>query len=121
MRRVHYEARAAHPADANDPELAVERLEVQEQLLRAVRHLAEPYRSPVIQRWFEDLSPSAIGSRAVGLLATVQTRISRALAQLRRRLDRRNAGDPGAWMATWIPMLGSPTGAMGPRATLSPS
>ncbi len=88
-----------------DPTLALERLEMQEALLRCVRALAEPYRTTVVLRWFEGLDPAEVGRRTNVPLRTVHTRTTRALALLREALDRRSGGDRSRWMAAWLPLL----------------
>ncbi len=88
-----------------DPALALERLETQEALLRAVRELAEPYRTVVLLRWFEGLLPVEIARRTGAPLRTVHTQTSRALAMLRERLDRRARGDRSSWMSAWLPLI----------------
>jgi RNA polymerase sigma-70 factor (ECF subfamily) len=112
--RVERERRAAKPERDDSPELApelaMERFEMQEELLRAVRELDEPYRTTVILRWFESLEPSEIARRSNVPVRTVHTRITRALRMLRERLDRRSHGDRSAWMSAWIPLLSKPAG-----------
>src|SRR5262245_22889032 len=104
-RRGAAEQVAARPERAEDPPLALERLETQEALLRAVRELREPYRTTVLLRWFEGLEPVEIARRTGIPVRTVHTRVTRALALLRERLDRRSGGDRSAWMSAWIPLL----------------
>ncbi len=93
----------------------VERAATQRDLVQAVLDLDEPYRSTILWRFFEDLSARAIARRAGVPVATVHTRLSRALDKLRARLDRQydgarsslvmlapfvsiRAGTFGAWM-----------------------
>ncbi|MCI0585556.1 MAG: sigma-70 family RNA polymerase sigma factor [Planctomycetes bacterium] len=104
-RREAREQVAARPERTEDPSLALERLETQEALLRAVRELREPYRTTVLLRWFEGLEPVEIARRSGIPVRTVHTRVTRALALLRERLDRRSGGDRSAWMSAWIPLL----------------
>jgi RNA polymerase sigma-70 factor (ECF subfamily) len=106
--RLEREAHAARPERDDSGELAMERLETQEALLRAVRELDEPYRTTVILRWFENLEPAEIARRSNVPVRTVHTRITRALRMLRERLDRRSRGDRAAWMSAWIPLLSKP-------------
>lgn len=99
------EAAPAELRDEDDPARALERLETQESLLRAVRELAEPYRTVVLLRWFEGLEPAEVARRTGAPLRTVHTRTSRALAMLRERLDRASHGDRTSWMSAWMPLL----------------
>src|SRR5262245_30258085 len=63
--------------------------ELQQRLIAAVLGLEEPYRSTVLLRYFRGLSLEET-ARAAGVpLATVRTRLARALARLRETLDRR--------------------------------
>src|SRR5262249_51434835 len=110
-RRVAREEGFAKPERQEDPALAVERLEMQEALLRSVRELAEPYRTTIVLRFLEGLAPDEIAARTGVPLRTVHTRTSRALAILRERLDRRSGGPREAWMSAWIPLLSKPAPA----------
>lgn len=65
-----------------------ERLAQQQQLVRAVEALREPYRSAIFRRYFEDLSPRAIAAQEGVPIATIKTRLRRALELLREALDR---------------------------------
>src|SRR5262249_12078539 len=64
--------------------------------------LTEPYRTPVWLRWFEDLQAHEVAARMAVPVATVRTRLQRAHAQLRSRLDR-DYGDRAAWAALALP------------------
>ncbi len=55
----------------------------------AVLSLEDPYRETVLLRWFEGLPPREIATRTKVSLATVNSRLQRAHAQLRDRLSRR--------------------------------
>jgi RNA polymerase sigma-70 factor (ECF subfamily) len=73
---------------APQPPDLLERAQLQRALVDAVLALEEPYRRTVLLRYFEERTPSAI-ARQEGLpVATVKTRLSRGLAQLRERLGR---------------------------------
>jgi RNA polymerase sigma-70 factor (ECF subfamily) len=99
------ERQAARPDVVDDPTLALERLEIQEALSAAVRELEEPYRTTVLQRWYEGLEPQRIAERTGVPVRTVHTRVTRALAMLRETLDRRSHGDRTRWMAAWAPLM----------------
>src|SRR5262245_27784987 len=89
-------AEALEPADA-----LVERVLLQRELVNAVLALEEPYRSTVLLRFFEELPPREIARRTGAPLATVQSRLTRALARLRERLD----GEQPAWAALFLPLV----------------
>ena len=107
-RRADHEQFAAQPERCGDPSLALERLEMQEALLSAVRTLPEPYRTTVLLRWFEELSLQEIARRTGAPLRTVHTRLNRALGLLRDKLDRRSRGDRSRWLAAWLPWFRTP-------------
>ncbi len=92
----------------DDPALALQRIELQEALLGAVRALPEPYRNTILLRWFEELEPEEIARRTNTPVRTVHTRLHRALALLREELDRRSQGDRSRWLAAWLPLLPLP-------------
>ncbi len=108
LERSAREQRAARLEATEDSSLALERLETIEILASAVRTLAEPYRTTVLQRWYEGISPEEISQRTNTPVRTVHTRTSRALALLREELERRSRGGPSRWLAAWIPLLPKP-------------
>jgi len=79
----------------------VERLEVQRQVVAAVLSLREPYRSTIMQRYFDELTPREIARRTGVPYETVRTRLGRALRELRRRLDAEHA----SWALALAPLL----------------
>jgi RNA polymerase sigma-70 factor (ECF subfamily) len=82
---------------------SVERVAAQRELVDAVLALAPLERDLVVLRYFEDLPPRAIAARLGLSGATVRSRLSRALAELRGRLDRRFEGGRDAWAALLVP------------------
>ncbi|HKD99615.1 MAG TPA: sigma-70 family RNA polymerase sigma factor, partial [Planctomycetota bacterium] len=82
----------------------VDRLSTHRAVVEAVLSLDEPYRGVILLRFFENLSARAIAARSGVPIATVRTRIARALAKLRVRLDRTHGGDRSAWMAALAPL-----------------
>jgi RNA polymerase sigma-70 factor (ECF subfamily) len=112
LRRSDARRRARESDAARDERIDTDGLREREEILRsvtaAVLSLHAPYRAVVILRWFEGLPPREIAAR-LGVEATViHTRLSRAHAQLRRRLEREHG--EGRWRA----MLGL---LAGPNAT----
>jgi Sigma-70, region 4/Carboxypeptidase regulatory-like domain len=97
-RSDHERANASEGLEAGSAS-AMERLELHEALVRAVRELKEPYRTTVLLRWFEDLEPLEIARRTGVPVRTVHTRVSRALEMLRSKLQRAGYGE--SW-SMWI-------------------
>ena len=89
---------ARHEAQPSASEL-VERADLTRVLVAHVVALDEPYRSTLLLRYFEELSPSEIARREGIPLRTVKTRLARGLAQLRERLDRSRERE------SWLPAL----------------
>ena len=110
-RRSAREAWVARPEALEPTDELVERVLLQRELVNAVLALSEPYRSTVLLRFFEELPPREIAQRTGVPLATVQSRLQRALAQLRERLD----ADRPAWaglLLSWargVEPFGPPT------------
>jgi RNA polymerase sigma factor (sigma-70 family) len=77
---------AAVAADAPASGDVVQRAESHRALVDAVLALDEPYRTCVLLRFFEHMPPRAIAARTGAPLATVHSRLQRALAMLRARL-----------------------------------
>jgi len=101
--------RAASAAGRTPPvDEAVARLEVQRRVVDAVLALEEPYRSAVIHRYFYARSLKECARALDVPLATVRTRLARALEQLRGRLDREHGGDRRAWALALLTVLPRP-------------
>ncbi len=66
--------------------------------------LDEPYRLTIVHRYFDDLSPPEIAARLGVPLQTVRTRLKRALAQLRVRLEEPFGRDRGAMLLALAPV-----------------
>lgn len=81
-------------ADVVPPaERALEKQELVRAIVDAVFRLEEPYRTTVVLRFYENRKPAAI-AREMGVpVETVRTRLKRALAELRRRLEQTTGGD----------------------------
>ncbi|MEM7309584.1 MAG: RNA polymerase sigma factor, partial [Planctomycetota bacterium] len=94
-----------------------------EELLRAVTDavlaLEEPLRSTVLSRYYDGRGTSEIAEREGVPLGTVKSRLARALARLRERLDHEQDGGRKAWslaLAGWLGREAAP--AAGPAALL---
>lgn len=107
IRRGHEQASAVEDTLPSAGEL-VERASVQRAVVDAVLALDEPYRRTVFLRYFEGLTPSAIAKRTGTPVATVKTRLRRALALLRERLDRAHGGDGRSWVLALLPLVPRP-------------
>lgn len=87
-RRRFREALRARAEASEETEAALARVRLQQHLVERVLELDEPYRSAVVLRYFEELPPREIARREGVPVATVHSRLQRALARLRQRLDR---------------------------------
>lgn len=85
-------------------------LAVHRELVEAVLALDEPYRETIVLRYFDEISPSQIARRQGIPVATVKSRLQRALAELRTRLDREHGGDGRAWIVALLPLSKSTGG-----------
>jgi RNA polymerase sigma-70 factor (ECF subfamily) len=95
--RRNREQAAANPEAIDAGPSALERLEVSRSVIAAVLALEEPYRGVVLESFYEERSPAEIAARRGVPASTVRAQLSRALAQLRGRLDREHGGDRSAW------------------------
>lgn len=100
-RRLAREVSAARPEALEPADKLVERVLLQRELVNAVLELDEPYRSTLLLRFFEELPPREIARRTETPLATVNSRLQRALARLRERLDEKN----NAWALLFLPWV----------------
>jgi RNA polymerase sigma factor (sigma-70 family) len=101
LRRERATAPSEVVADA-DPARAVERLSVLRNLVDAVLELGEPARAVVIARYFEERTPTEIAALEGVPVATIETRLRRARALLRQRLDARHGDDRAAFLAALV-------------------
>ena len=104
-RRLH-EEEAARPEriDASPAEL-VARAETLTRVARLALELEEPYRATVLLRYFEDQEPAAIAALQGVPVETVRTRLKRAVAQMRERLDAESGGDRRRWCLALVALL----------------
>src|SRR5262245_13589671 len=102
-RRGTHERAAARAEALPSVSESVERVEAQRELVEAVLALPEPECELVVLRYFEELPPRVIATR-LGLSGpAVRSRLARALATLRARLDARFDGGRKAWVALLVP------------------
>ncbi len=102
-RRLARETRAAREEGVPATDELVARAEAQRTLMAEVLALDEPYRSTLLLRFFEGLAPREIARRTATKVATVQSRLTRALQILRARLD--VAHGRQRWLSALAPLL----------------
>jgi RNA polymerase sigma factor (sigma-70 family) len=119
-RRARREERAARPERLLAPDEVVVRLELHRRIAETVADLDEPYRTVVFLRYFEDLAPAQIAARQGVPATTVRTWLRRALAHLRRRLDREHGGYRAAWLVPLVSVRGSAKAAAMTSASIQP-
>jgi RNA polymerase sigma factor (sigma-70 family) len=107
-RRLGRERATPPPESAPSPAEAVARLEEQRRVVSLVLDLEEPYRSTVVLRFLEEREVREIAETMEVPVATVHTRLRRALARIRAELDRRHRGDRRAWAALLLPVAPLP-------------
>lgn len=101
-RREQLVSRSGPPApDSTDG------LDLQQDIVAAVRALDGPYRTVVWLRYYEGQMPSEIAEHLGEPVKTIKTRLFRALQLLRARLDAR-AGGRRAWLAAIAPLARLP-------------
>jgi RNA polymerase sigma-70 factor (ECF subfamily) len=109
-RRERWESSASSPPPTESPEETVARAEAHRRVVDAVMSLDEPYRTAVLLRFFEGLASAEVAKRTGVPVETARTRIKRALALLRGRLDRDHGGDGRAWAIALVPLVGMEKG-----------
>jgi RNA polymerase sigma-70 factor (ECF subfamily) len=122
--RARYEAFAPEAIESGDPALAVARAELHRRVVDAVLALAEPYRSTLVLRFFDEKPAEEIARAQALPLETVRTRVKRGLAQLRAQLDE-GGREGGTTLRRSLALLlvvpsaraASVTGALGMGAT----
>ena len=106
-RRVQRERLVARAEEAASTAETVQRAALQRDVVDGVLGLAEPYRTVVLLRYFEDLSTAQIAQRLQRPRNTVQTQLQRGLARLREKLDR-DYGDRVNWGMALLPLAVRP-------------
>jgi len=92
-------ARGSMPSTSS----VVEREEIRRKVVDAVLDLEEPYRSTLLLRFYEELSPREVARRMDAPDETIRTRIKRGLKHLRARLDSLYEGDRKQWCIALAP------------------
>lgn len=113
-RRLQRERRAAKPERMPSVAEIQERVELRHRVSRAVFALDEPYRSAILQRYFEGMPPRDIARLSGASPSAIEGRLRRGIEMLRARLDR-EFGDRGRWAALLLPIAG------GAEATVTPA
>ena len=112
-RRDRHERDGARGEPVRSAADVVAEAETQKRVVAAVCALAEPYRTTVLMRFFEDLPPREVARRLGVPVETVRTRQKRAAEMLRRELG---GTDGREWLAALTPLLAAPrdgSGALG--------
>lgn len=121
-RRTIREEAATRPEPLAAVDEMIARGEILRRVTDAVLALEEPYQSTVLLRFYEGLEAREIAERACVPLATVRSRLQRALALLRTRLDRDHGGDRKAWcqglVALFVAGRGAAVGTSGATGAL---
>jgi RNA polymerase sigma factor (sigma-70 family) len=109
-RRETRERDSAARREASPAADVVAQAEMHERVVRSVLGLPEPYRTTILRRYFEDLTPREIAARDGTPLETVRARLRRGLALLRSEL---RGSDARAWPVTLVALAGSGSGKAG--------
>jgi len=107
-RREAREQQVGEPSPTRKPADVLETEEARRRLVDALLALDEPYRTPLLLRYYDDLPPREIARRLGVPGSTVRTRIQRGLEQLRQKLDANHGGDRRAWCLALVPLALDP-------------
>ena len=111
-RRAREEASAPATA-APQPDELVERVELEREVASALLEIAEPYRSTLLLRYYEDLAPTEIARRLKIPPGTVRWRLKEGLELLRANLDARFSGDRRRWAIALVPTAAAARSGLG--------
>jgi RNA polymerase sigma-70 factor (ECF subfamily) len=110
-RRARRERAVASPEALPSARQLLERIELEQAVVRAVVTLREPQRATILLRFYEGHSTGAI-ARQLGVPAdTVRARLRRGLAELRAQLDA-ELGPRDEWIAALLPVAALPVGVV---------
>jgi RNA polymerase sigma-70 factor (ECF subfamily) len=110
-RRERREAAAARPEALPSARELVERVELEQAVVRAVLALKEPFRTTVLLRFYEGHATAAIAQQLRIPADTVRSRLRRGLAELRAKLDA-SCGSRDHWVAALLPVAALPSGVV---------
>jgi RNA polymerase sigma factor (sigma-70 family) len=110
-RRERREAAAARPEALPSARELVERVELEQAVVRAVLALKEPFRTTVLLRFYEGHATAAIAQQMRIPADTVRARLRRGLAELRAKLDA-SCGSRDHWVAALLPVAALPSGVV---------
>lgn len=103
-RRGRRERQGARPERLPSALDSVVERETLQRVVGAVDALAEPYRTTILLRYYEDLPPRVIAVRMGAPVETVKSRLKRARQQLRQRLESGRVD----WRLALAPLVGAP-------------
>ncbi|MEM9381134.1 MAG: sigma-70 family RNA polymerase sigma factor, partial [Planctomycetota bacterium] len=121
-RSLHEERAALERATALDEPGVVREVAIQQVVVDVLVALPEPYRSTLLARYYEGLTPDEIAARDEVPLPTVKTRLRRGLVRLRERLGERENGGTSALavlaLSVWRPEVEAATATAGSTAAI---
>ena len=120
-RRARREAEAAREEAGPSVEELTLKVESQKLLMEALLELEPSLREVLLLRFFEELSAAEIARRQGVPASTVKSRLSRALEELRVRLDGHFDGDRRHWCVLLLPLLREKSVGLSTAAGLSAS
>jgi RNA polymerase sigma-70 factor (ECF subfamily) len=83
----------------------VERASILRVLVDELTELDEPFRTALLLRYFDELTPTQIAERLGVPLPTVHSRLQRGLERMRTRLDARSGADRRVWFSSVLCLL----------------
>lgn len=105
-RRARGESRCPLPERAPSAAEITVREEARSRVVAAVQELHEPYRTTILLRFYEDLTPREVAESQKVPLETVKTRLKRGIAILRKRLDADYGNDRLACLTALVSVAG---------------
>ncbi|MEW6744691.1 MAG: sigma-70 family RNA polymerase sigma factor [Planctomycetota bacterium] len=116
VRRERREQVVAAPEAVPSAAETVEREALLRSVVDAVLALREPYRSAILSRYFEGLPPRKMAAREGVPVATVRSRVQRAIEQIRMQLDQAHGGR-SSWCSGLAVLAGVKAGSVAATAT----
>lgn len=107
-RRAARESEVARADRAEDHAALLMEADAHRALVEHVMALDEPHRGTLLQRYFRGRTPAEMAAREGVTVAAISSRLTRAHAALRERLER--SGGRDQWHAALTPLLASPVG-----------
>jgi len=120
-RRMKRERASALPTGYRSTVEVLERENIRRNIVEEVMNLKEPYRSAILYRYYDELTPMEIAERLETPIDTVKTHIQRGLKLLRKGLNHSLGKSHKNWILAVAPLAGVKLDSTTSAAVVAPT